>query len=945
MRFVFLNQLVTARLSVTFGHSEQFVIHLEGLKLFHLQSSVLIFAPLRIDSCTTPPAMNFSCIPPCDRKFPRLSGRTLHQKKCPHARGVVDEESGEVSSESSGSEQPSKRRRTNGPEDPLDINLPDPVSLPGPSVPTANPPPPSLPSTSRPRTRAQTRLISTGIHSQRNRLPEGPGPVVPEPPAATTSASAGCSSSDSLGATESPRLQEAEFCTKPNAFGLYRKYTTPPQTIPDTGGANATILPATSHRPEPRPIRSVSDIIAPCPNLSTFYWLHHHWTHCGGLLSRESRNSFQQDVLQRPDFVFADVQFADFDALDKKLAASARTRNPLCPELQGWKNVNLNIQIPPPRQTKATLAKNPEPQPIFVSIPGLRSLKLTDVIMQGFTTPADKSSFHHTTFEQLWKPPGSTRGRPIKTLGEMFCSPVMIEAHQEVQTLQIRDADCTLPRCVAGLMFASDGLQFGHFANAKGWPIFLYFGNQNTRLCALLYITKGKFEVTDQELDLLVNTSSLISSWSPGYQSPIPLSSSHITILRTLTQSKYERCKPFTTACYHIAHIPSLSDEVREEIAKLHGGKPPSEALLTHLRRELMHEVWKHLLDGDFINAWHNGMVIECADGVKRRVFPRILTYSADYPEKVLLATIRNGGKCLCPRTRKRQYDNKKRRAKVRKGWEYIYRLGLAIQYKGVEELLAGESYVPTMNAFSSKLGDTSFNIFAALVVDLLHEIELGVFKSLFQHLVRILHSCTNSLTVVEFDHRFRQMPTYGSTIRKFDSSVSGMSRLAARDFEDILQCAGPAFKGLLPEKCDEQAQTVLYLFAQWHGLAKLRLHTESTLKPLKSVTTKFGDAMRRFGDLTKDLDICETPKEFERRKRAGATRSRSTKTKKSTLAKEKDGDGRRKRTLNLSTYKFHAMGDYVHCIEQFGTCDSYSTQINELHNRSIKLQYLLSNK
>ncbi|KAG9077844.1 hypothetical protein FRC06_008672 [Ceratobasidium sp. 370] len=38
-------------------------------------------------------------------------------------------------------------------------------------------------------------------------------------------------------------------------------------------------------------------------------------------------------------------------------------------------------------------------------------------------------------------------------------------------------------------------------------------------------------------------------------------------------------------------------------------------------------------------------------------------------------------------------------------------------------------------------------------------------------------------------------------------------------------------------------------------------------------------------------------------------------------------------------------MGDYVRCIERFGTCDSYSTQINELHNRSVKLQYLLTNK
>lgn len=37
--------------------------------------------------------------------------------------------------------------------------------------------------------------------------------------------------------------------------------------------------------------------------------------------------------------------------------------------------------------------------------------------------------------------------------------------------------------------------------------------------------------------------------------------------------------------------------------------------------------------------------------------------------------------------------------------------------------------------------------------------------------------------------YRFRQVPTFGrDTIRKFGGSVSAMKKLAARDFEDILQ-------------------------------------------------------------------------------------------------------------------------------------------------------------
>jgi hypothetical protein len=62
--------------------------------------------------------------------------------------------------------------------------------------------------------------------------------------------------------------------------------------------------------------------------------------------------------------------------------------------------------------------------------------------------------------------------------------------------------------------------------------------------------------------------------------------------------------------------------------------RPPSSGLLTHLRRELMHAVLHELFDAEFLHAWRHGMVIKCADGITRRIFPRIFTYSADYPER-----------------------------------------------------------------------------------------------------------------------------------------------------------------------------------------------------------------------------------------------------------------------------------------------------------------------
>jgi hypothetical protein len=59
---------------------------------------------------------------------------------------------------------------------------------------------------------------------------------------------------------------------------------------------------------------------------------------------------------------------------------------------------------------------------------------------------------------------------------------------------------------------------------------------------------------------------------------------------------------------------------------------------MAHCRREVMHAQWKILLDDEFLEAYEHGVVIKCCDGIKRRFYPRILTYSADYPEKYVFS-------------------------------------------------------------------------------------------------------------------------------------------------------------------------------------------------------------------------------------------------------------------------------------------------------------------
>jgi hypothetical protein len=56
-------------------------------------------------------------------------------------------------------------------------------------------------------------------------------------------------------------------------------------------------------------------------------------------------------------------------------------------------------------------------------------------------------------------------------------------------------------------------------------------------------------------------------------------------------------------------------------------------------------------------------------------------------------------------------------------------------------------------NAFSTLLGDLGLDVFHLLVPDILHEFEVGIWKAVFTHLIRMLQSINEEL-VYELDQR-----------------------------------------------------------------------------------------------------------------------------------------------------------------------------------------------
>jgi hypothetical protein len=226
-------------------------------------------------------------------------------------------------------------------------------------------------------------------------------------------------------------------------------------------------------------------------------------------------------------------------------------------------------------------------------------------------------------------------------------------------------------------------------------------------------------------------------------------------------------------------------------------------------------------------------------------------------------------------------------------------------------------------------------------------------------------------------------MPSFGrDTIRRFVSNCSEMKKMAARDFENLLQvclnittilfmklirpdkCAIPAFDGLLPEPHNRAIMELLFVMAHWHALAKLRMHNDVTLDIMQMATVTLGKKLRAFSKTT-----CSAfaTKELHREYNARVRREAKTATNKdrgnarsvnatstlpaamnlpnspssgppaiqagmhgmpsATASSQTTPPGRRLKTFNLNTFKAHSLGYYPNIIRQYGTTDSYSTE------------------
>jgi hypothetical protein len=288
------------------------------------------------------------------------------------------------------------------------------------------------------------------------------------------------------------------------------------------------------------------------------------------------------EVILAEDFNLEDLRNFSIAQEMARLDTHGTTDSPFSVR-DGWKEGSVKIRVPNSKSRYASESAAPEFQ-----VSGIYYRPFLEVIKAAFHRP-DVQGYHWVPFKWHHQSPEGEE----RVYSDIYNSDAMLEEDAKIQALPRNPEDGPDTEVVMGaILLWSDSTHLTSFGSASLWPIYLFFGNV----------------------------------------------------------SKYTRGKPSALAAHHLAYVPSVSvrsalgmtvfpyvfelpDTIQDFYLKTYETTATA-AVLRFLKVELMQEIWRLLLDEDFVKAYAHGILITCGDGVKRRIFPRFFTYAADYPEK-----------------------------------------------------------------------------------------------------------------------------------------------------------------------------------------------------------------------------------------------------------------------------------------------------------------------
>lgn len=128
-------------------------------------------------------------------------------------------------------------------------------------------------------------------------------------------------------------------------------------------------------------------------------------------------------------------------------------------------------------------------------VPGFHYRSIVEIIKATWSR-APFLQYHITPFKRIYV---DSKGTETRIYDELYTSDAFDIAHDNLQK-QSSEPGCKLEKIIAALMFWSDSMHLTNFGTVKVWPLYMYFGNL----------------------------------------------------------SKYTRAKPSSSACHHLAYIPSV---------------------------------------------------------------------------------------------------------------------------------------------------------------------------------------------------------------------------------------------------------------------------------------------------------------------------------------------------------------------------------------------------
>lgn len=402
------------------------------------------------------------------------------------------------------------------------------------------------------------------------------------------------------------------FDTPINSFSLFRRYFSINSL--DANHDPEASLTLNDLADESRPVEAESSILGVYPNLSAFRLGDWFWT--GG---QKSLPDFRKllAILCDPSFSLRDVQIADWRKINASLVSDG-AGEAWPDDNTGWITTSVTISVPfHKRRGDSSI----HPQPLVAStysqsrpysVPGFRYRKLLSIVVEKVTNPKDYPYFQWDPYE-LWH---QSATKDIRVYTELYTSNSFIQAYKDLQ-LSPPVPGCSLPRVIAALLLYSDATHLNAFGDQQLYPLYLSFGNES------------KYRRSQPSLHLISHA---------AYFCKVRVLFITITV---------------DTDDLRLQLPANFVDFARSQTSNQLN---PSQAFLTHCTRELAQAQWDILLDNEFLAACKNGkmvtrsiffgskkflgFVVECADKIQRRVYPRIFTYSADYPEKQVVLNV-----------------------------------------------------------------------------------------------------------------------------------------------------------------------------------------------------------------------------------------------------------------------------------------------------------------